>query len=214
MNTMEETSKDKINMEETEEVLKDEGMDAVEGEAWQQEEVLEDKEFEELKDEENSSIFKNRSHKKEISKLNSEVKKLTSEVDTLKDRLLRLNAEYDNYRKRTVKEKEGIYSDAVLDVLKGMLPVLDNLERAAITEGCVEDIKTGIDLTIRQFYSAFEKIGVEEISTEEGFDPNFHEAVMHIEDPNLPKNSVAEVFQKGYKKGSKIIRHSIVKVAN
>ncbi|WP_052447330.1 nucleotide exchange factor GrpE [Clostridium polynesiense] len=194
------SEKEEININE------DEKKEANNGESWQQEEVLEDSEFEEVNEDDNLiSINKN---------LKDENNKLKSEINALKDRLLRLNAEYDNYRKRTVKEKEGIYTDAVEDVLKTLLPVLDNLERAVSVDGDVEDLKKGVELTIKQFQDSLEKLGVEEVDTDNGFDPNFHEAVMHIEDDTYGENVVAEVFQKGYKKGSKVIRYSIVKVAN
>ncbi len=148
------------------------------------------------------------------NRLSDENNKLQNEIEALKDKLVRISAEYENYRKRTVKEKEGIYGDACEDVLKNMFPVFDNLERAYSVEGNVEDIKKGIDMTIRQFKTGLEKILVEEISTEEGFDPNYHNAVMHVDDPALGKNQVVEVFQKGYKRGEKVLRHSMVKVAN
>jgi molecular chaperone GrpE len=146
--------------------------------------------------------------------LEEENKKLQEELDNTKDRLLRLTAEYDNYRKRTSKEKEGIYSDAYVDVLKEIIPVLDNLERAIASDGSIEDLKKGIEMTIKGCKDAFAKLGVEEIDASGEFDPNLHNAVMHVEDENLGKNIVAEVFQKGYKKDDKIIRHTMVKVAN
>ncbi|EHI97991.1 MULTISPECIES: nucleotide exchange factor GrpE [unclassified Clostridium] len=146
--------------------------------------------------------------------LEEENKKLQEELDNTKDRLLRLTAEYDNYRKRTSKEKEGIYSDAYVDVLKEIIPVLDNLERAIAADGSIEDLKKGIEMTIKGCKDAFAKLGVEEIDASGEFDPNLHNAVMHVEDENLGKNVVAEVFQKGYKKDDKIIRHTMVKVAN
>lgn len=147
-------------------------------------------------------------------KLEDDNKKLENELNALKDKLLRLTAEYDNFRKRTAKEKEGIYTDACEDVLKNMFPVLDNLERAVAVNGSAEDIKKGIDMTIRQFKDSLEKLQVEEISTSEGFDPNYHNAVMHIDDNQYGNNEIVEVFQKGYKKGDKVLRHSMVKVAN
>lgn len=149
-----------------------------------------------------------------LRKNKEEIKKLTNQVETLKDRLLRLTAEYENYRKRTAKEKEGIYTDACADVLKEVLPTLDNLERAYAADGSVEDLKKGIEMTMKGLQSSFEKLGVEEIPVDEGFDPNLHQAVMHVEDENLDKNVVAEVFMKGYRKGDKVIRHTVVKVAN
>ena len=149
-----------------------------------------------------------------VRKLKDEKKKLDNELNTLKDRLMRLSTEYDNFRKRTSKEKEGIYTDACVDVLKELVPVLDNLERAIAVDGSVEDLKKGIEMTIKGFQSSLEKLGVEEIDTTSGFDPNFHQAVMHVQDENFEKNSVAEVFLKGYKRNDKIIRYTMVKVAN
>jgi molecular chaperone GrpE len=140
--------------------------------------------------------------------------KLQEELDMTKDRLLRLTAEYDNYRKRTAKEKEGIYSDAYVDVLKEIVPILDNLERAIVADGSIEDLKKGIEMTIKGCQDSFTKLGVEEIDASGEFNPNVHNAVMHVEDENLDKNVIAEVFQKGYKKDDKIIRHTMVKVAN
>lgn len=150
----------------------------------------------------------------QIFKLKDENNKLSNELDTMKERAVSLAAEYENFRKRTKKEKECIYIDACEDILKEMFPVLDNLERAVSVDGSVEDLKKGIEMTIRQFQSAFKKLGVEEIDANGEFDPNFHQAVMHIQDENLDKNSVAEVFQKGYKKGDKVLRYTMVKVAN
>ncbi|OOM75068.1 protein GrpE [Clostridium puniceum] len=149
-----------------------------------------------------------------VKKQKEENKKLQEELDIAKDRLLRLTAEYDNYRKRTIKEKEGIYSDAYVDVLKEIIPIIDNLERAVVADGSIEDLKKGIEMTIKGCQDSFAKLGVEEIDTSGEFDPNVHNAVMHIEDENLGKNVIAEVFQKGYKKDEKIIRHTMVKVAN
>ena len=183
-------------------------------------EKLEDQEFEELDSEEitEEDILSLEGVvedlKTENFKLKDENKKLQNELEAVKDRLLRTNAEYENFRKRTAKEKEGIYTDACEDVLKNMFPVLDNLERAITVEGSSEDIKKGIEMTIRQFKDSLGKLQVEEISTEGDFDPNYHNAVMHIDDETFGKNQVVEVFQKGYKKGDKVLRYSMVKVAN
>jgi molecular chaperone GrpE len=178
-------------------------------------EILEDQEFEGI-DEDQIASLEGLLEELQSSnkKLEDERARLENEANAYKDKLLRLNAEYDNYRKRTAKEKEGIYTDACEDVLKNMFPVLDNLERAATVEGSVEDIKKGIEMTIRQFKDGLEKLLVEEVSTTEGFDPNLHNAVMHVEDSNFGEKEIVEVFQKGYKKGDKVLRHSMVKVAN
>ncbi|AWK50987.1 nucleotide exchange factor GrpE [Clostridium beijerinckii] len=149
-----------------------------------------------------------------VKKQKDENKKLQEELDMTKDRLLRVTAEYDNYRKRTTKEKEGIYSDAYVDVLKEIIPIIDNLERAVAADGSIEDLKKGIEMTIKGCQDSFTKLGIEEIDASGEFDPNVHNAVMHIEDESLEKNVIAEVFQKGYKKDDKIIRHTMVKVAN
>lgn len=148
-----------------------------------------------------------------IRKLKDENKKLSNELDALKDRLVRLTAEYDNYRKRTAKEKEGIYTEACTDVLKEVLPVADNLERALAVDGNVEDLKKGVEMTIKGFLNSLQKLGVEEIDTTKGFDPNLHQAISVVEDENLNSNDVAQVYQKGYKKGEKVIRYSMVTVA-
>lgn len=148
-----------------------------------------------------------------VRKLKDENTKLNNEVEALKDRLLRLTAEYDNYRRRTAKEKEGIYTDACTDVLKEMLPVSDNLERALAVDGNIEDLKKGIEMTIKGFQGSLEKLGVEEIDTANGFDPNMHQAISVVEDANLKSNDVAQVYQKGYKRGEKVIRYSMVTVA-
>jgi len=152
--------------------------------------------------------------KEELAILRNSKDKLQKEVDTLKDRLLRTTAEYENYRKRTTKEKEGIYTDACEDILKEILPILDNLERAVEIDGSSEDIKKGIEITIKSFKDSLTKLNVEEIQADGEFDPNFHNAVMHVEDEQLENNMVAEVFQKGYKRGDKVIRYTMVKVAN
>ncbi|SUY47442.1 heat shock protein GrpE [Clostridium putrefaciens] len=151
---------------------------------------------------------------KEFSKYKDEALKTKEENIELQERLLRVTAEYENYRKRTTKEKESIYGYACEDVLKNILPVLDNLERAALTDGSVEDIKKGVEITLKQFKEALEKLQIEEIDTNSGFDPNMHEAVMHVVDESLGEKEIIEVFQKGYKKGDKVIRYSVVKVAN
>ena len=185
--------------------LNEEIIDETEGTAESAEEVTEEVNEAENNEENDLALVK---------KLKEENDKLSKEVEAFKDRLLRITAEYENFRKRTAKEKEGIYADACADVLKEVIPTVDNLERALVVDGSVEDLKKGIEMTIKGFQTSLEKLGVEEISVEEGFDPNMHQAVMHIQDENYDKNVVAEVFLKGYKKGDKVIRYSMVKVAN
>jgi molecular chaperone GrpE len=145
-----------------------------------------------------------------------------SEAETLKqtiadqeDRFLRLAAEYDNFRRRTQKEKEGIYADATAAAVSALLPVYDNLERALKQETADEAYKKGVEMTMTGLLKALEGLGVKEIPAEgQSFDPNVHNAVMHIDDETLGENTVAEVFQTGFTLGEKVIRFAMVKVAN
>ncbi len=132
--------------------------------------------------------------------------------------LQRTAAEFDNFKKRTQKEKEVLYYDAVSDVVTAFLPAVDSLERAL--QACAQEadqksLKDGVDMVLRLFNEALKKIGVEEIKSLEGdFNPQYHNAVMHIDDETLGQNKVVEEFQKGYIYKEKVIRHSMVKVAN
>ena len=131
------------------------------------------------------------------------------------DKYIRLLAEYDNYRKRSQKEKESAWNSAKADSVKAFLPVYDNLERALKQETADEAYAKGVEMIMTQFRTTLEKLGVEEIpALGETFDPNVHNAVMHIEDETLGENTVAEVFQTGFKLGDKVIRTAMVKVAN
>ena len=131
------------------------------------------------------------------------------------DKYLRLAAEYDNYRKRTAKEKESIWTEVKADTAAAFLPVYDNLERAIKQETADEAYKKGVEMTMNQLREVFSKLGIEEIpALGETFDPNLHNAVMHIDDENFGENTIAEVFQAGFRCGEKVIRFSMVKVAN
>ena len=138
------------------------------------------------------------------------------QVLALNDKLLRTLAEYDNFRKRSVKEKEAIYPEAAADAVSKFLPVLDSMERAAGFSCSDEEYKKGVDMIIHSFYDALSAAGVEEIPAEVGspFDPAMHNAVMHIEDENFGAGVIAQVFQKGYRLGERVIRHTMVQVAN
>jgi len=138
------------------------------------------------------------------------------QLETSKDQFLRLSAEYDNYRKRTTKEKETIYQDAKADTIKEFLAVYDNLERAAAAEGGEDSPhKKGLDLIFNQFKELLKKLGVEEIEAKgQPFDPETMNAVMHIDDEAYGENEVAQVFQAGFRMGDKVIRYAIVQVAN
>ena len=131
------------------------------------------------------------------------------------DSYLRLGAEYDNYRKRSQKEKESLYTDIRSETVEKFLPVYDNLERALAQETQDAAFKKGVEMTMNQLVSVMEKLGVVSFGAAgEAFDPQLHNAVMHVEDEALGENVIAEVFQKGFKVGDKVVRFAMVKVAN
>ena len=138
------------------------------------------------------------------------------QLESVKDQFVRLTAGYDNYRKRTTKEKENIYQDAKADTIKEFLAVYDNLERAMATEGDEDSPhKKGLEMIFHQYQEILKKLGVTEIEAKgQPFDPEKHNAVMHIDDESLGENVVAQVFQAGFMLGDKVIRHAIVQVAN
>ena len=154
----------------------------------------------------------------ELNEVKKSLEKKEAELAELNDKYTRLFAEYENFRKRTAKERESIYADAVCDALTQILPVLDNLERAAQynTEDVAEtQMGKGLELTLKSFVETLAKLGVSEIEAQgKPFDPNVHNAVMHVEDESVGENQIVEVFMKGYAKGEKVLRHSMVKVAN
>ena len=131
------------------------------------------------------------------------------------DAHLRLAAEYDNFRKRTIKEKEASYGNGKADAVAKMLPVYDNLERALNQETADAAFKKGVEMTMAELVKIFTSLGVEIFgNVGDQFDPNLHNAVMHIENEELPENSIAAVFQKGFKIGDKVVRFAMVQVAN
>lgn len=141
--------------------------------------------------------------------------KAAAEIAALNDKYLRLYAEYDNFRRRSQKEKEGIYGDAKADTLKEFLPVYDNLVRALATATQDEAYAKGVEMIMAQFNKTMEKLGVTRIeSLGQKFDPELHNAVMHVDDETKGENEIAEVFQEGFKLGEKVIRFAMVKVAN
>ena len=132
-----------------------------------------------------------------------------------KEKYIRLAAEYDNFRRRSQKEKESLYGDIRADVLTKFLPVYDNLERALKQETADEAYRKGVEMIMNQFVATMDKLGITEIEAQgETFDPEKHNAVMHIDDEAYGENEVVEVFQKGFKLGDKVIRFAMVKVAN
>lgn len=155
--------------------------------------------------------------KKKTKKLEAEIEALKSELAAEQDKYTRLYAEYDNFRRRSAKEREGVYGDAYCDALTQLLSVLDNMERAAqfTSEDAESPMAKGLELTLKSFVETMNKMGVHEIEAlGKEFDPNLHNAVMHVEDDTVGDNIVVEVFMKGYAKGDKVLRYAMVKVAN
>ena len=152
----------------------------------------------------------------ELKALQDELASVQNDLNEKNELLLRTVAEYDNFRKRSVKEKENIYSSAVTDIISSILPVVDNLERAIETQdtSSFEDFKKGVRMTYDQLLAFLSDNNVEVIDTNIPFNPDIHNAVMHEEDDSKESNLITDCFQKGYKLGDKVIRYSIVKVVN
>ena len=150
-----------------------------------------------------------------VDPLLSELESLKDQVAGQEDKYLRLAAEYDNYRKRTAKEKESLWTDVKADTAGAFLPVYDNLERALKQDTADEAFKKGVEMTMNQLKEVLTKLGITEIPAQgQHFAPKYHNAVMHVEDESLGQNVVAEVFQTGFQCGEKVIRFAMVKVAN
>lgn len=151
-----------------------------------------------------------------IDETSEKIASLEKELAASKEAHIRTLAEYDNYRKRSTKEKEGIYTDAKALCMTELLGVVDNFERAlGITDSDFESYKKGVEMIYTNLMDTFKKLGVEAFGEEgEEFDPNFHNGVMHTDDPEKAENVIAEVFSKGYKLGDKVLRPAMVKVAN
>ena len=152
----------------------------------------------------------------EVTETEQKLQELENNLKDANDKFLRTLAEYDNYRKRSVREKEQAYADSKASVLSEILPVLDNFERAAGNrDAASEDYQKGIDMIFKQFQDILTKLGVESFGEKgDAFDPNLHSAVMHTEEEGEPENAISEVFSKGYKLGDKILRPAVVKVVN
>lgn len=141
--------------------------------------------------------------------------KAMSALKEKEDQFLRLAAEYDNYRRRSQKEKESVWNDAKSETVLAFLPVYDNLERALKQDTADEAFKKGVEMTMNQLRDILKKLGVEEIpALGQPFDPNLHNAVMHVEDDSVGENTIVDVFQAGFKSGDKVVRFAMVKVAN
>lgn len=179
----------------------------------------EELEKEELEKEDEIEILEETSDKEDsLEEIKSVIKEKEKQCDDLVDKLQRTMAEFDNFRKRTLKEKAVLYEDGVRSTIEQILPVIDNFERA-LSSKADEDNKNpylqGMEMIYRQFIDIFTSIGVEEIkAVGEKFDPNLHNAVTHIEDETLGESEIVEEFQKGYIYKEKVIRYSMVKVAN
>ena len=157
---------------------------------------------------------KAREEKRELAALREKTAELEKALSEEKDKYLRMFAEYDNFRRRSQKERDGIYTDAVSDVVGQLLPIADNLERAGrFSDG--EKVAEGLRLTMNALNECLSKLGVTAFgAVGDKFDPNLHNAIMHEEDESRGEGEIVEVFQPGYKRGDKIIRYAMVKVAN
>ncbi len=145
----------------------------------------------------------------------NEVQLKQQELDELTDRYKRLLAEFENHKKRSQKEREGLYNSILADIVEVILPILDNLENALKVETADENYKKGVELVLKQFQDVLKSKGIEEINAlGETFDPEVHEAVSSIQDDTKGEKEIVQEYRKGYKIGSKIIRHSMVVVAN
>lgn len=143
------------------------------------------------------------------------IEELNKKLADANDKYLRTVAEYDNFRKRSQKEKEAIFSDSKTDIISKFLPVIDNFERASAADTDLESYKKGIEMTVNQLLEVFAAFGVESFGAKgDEFDPNIHNGVMHIDDETLGENVISDVYMKGYKMGDKVIRHATVIVAN
>ena len=153
--------------------------------------------------------------KEKKSKKDAEIEKLKEELEKKNDILLRTAAEFDNYKKRTERERAGVAEYARAGIIKKLLPIIDNIERAAGADKESPEYLKGIELIVKQFETLVGNLELTETAKAgDTFDPTLHEAVMHIEDENLGENVIAEVLQKGYKTGDTVVRHAMVKVAN
>ena len=165
--------------------------------------------------EENQNVEETKNEIQENNELEQKNVELQKEVDESNDRLKRIMAEFENYKKRNQKEKELQYNSILADVINSLLPVIDNLEKAAEAKTEDENYKQGLELVLKQFKDVLIKFGVEEIKTVgETFDPEVHEAVSSVQDETKGEKEIVQEFRKGYKIKTKVIRHAMVVVAN
>lgn len=169
----------------------------------------------EEKVEDTQEVKKESKENKSIEELKAQLKQEKEKSDEYYEHLKRNMAEFDNFKKRISKEKDMMYNTISANIVSELLPILDNFEKALNAETTDEAYKEGMTMIYSQLIETLGKLGVEEIAAlNNTFDPNYHEAVMHVEDDNFGEKEVVEVFRKGYKIGDKIIRHAMVKVAN
>ena len=175
----------------------------------------EDNNIEEQVEEVKDNKVQEKNENSDLETLKAQLKEEKEKSDEYYEHLKRNMAEFDNYKKRISKEKDMMYNTISADIISELLPILDNFDKALNAETLDESYKNGMAMIYNQFNETLQKLGVEEIDAlNKVFDPNFHEAVMHIEDESFGEKEIVEVFRKGYKIGDKIIRHAMVKVAN
>lgn len=168
-----------------------------------------------MAEEKNKKAEKLENEEKESKEVVDESNKIKQELEETTDRLKRIMAEFENYKKRSNKEREALYNSLLADIIASFLPVIDNLEKAVQAKTEDEGYKQGIELVLKQFVDVLTKFGVEEIKTVgETFDPEIHEAVSSIQDETKGEKEIVQEFRKGYKIGTKVIRHAMVVVAN
>lgn len=166
--------------------------------------------------EETEEVVEKITEEVESSKEDNEIEALKKELEEKNDLFMRIRAEYDNFRKRTQQEKTALYNNAIADAVSAILPAIDNIDRAVSQDmSTEEDMKKGLDMISGQINASLSQLGVTTIGEKgEEFDPNLHNAVSHIDDDSLGDNVIAEVLQKGYILGDRVVRHAVVQVAN
>ena len=171
--------------------------------------------------EENNEDLKKTEASEEVKEENinckedTELNKIKTDLEETTDRLKRLMAEFDNFKKRSAKEREGLYNSLLADIISSFLPVVDNLEKAVNSNTEDEGYKQGVELVLKQFTDVLSSLGVKEIETNgTAFNPEYHEAVSSVQDENLGEKEIKETYRKGYKIGDRVIRHAMFVVAN